>query len=499
MVQLLVQLAHLRHYPVVSALLLVAWLFRSELSLGRFVFTTLAALVVFYSRYAFSVYQLWEEHFADGKRVPRKLPFSPSHRKEPPRLRLRGSIMKRVLEAADKYETEETPLMDVFRMEQERPSRPAVLRRASHSRASISGLSKDGPAVELDMDHVFVPFLSFLWANTFIGPNALLFWLKGIIVLKARQVLVRWGMLKMKEFDPARVAASLCLEGTLAMYYRVRHNNVAGFYFPSCPVVQPDGSFCVKDLLAIEIDLEEKKLVKARLDDKELTASQALTILWYNTISANHTKLHAYANWGVNVEAEQMQTNPFHARNSLVTVIYNYYGFTTFVKFYPIWKKMGLLSDSWDPESLLSTFRHGIESKVAAHPRIDELMPYSTFVNFTVKVRAIFLSEFSKHKSSFPGCDGEAMFIGTILHSLDHTCMEWNLKDPLWLDVDDPAYGLMAELGRIVRVGFVEDIPGVYFSKRFKGCGQKFFETVYHKAAKINEKLADHMDTCIIK
>ena len=28
------------------------------------------------------------------------------------------------------------------------------------------------------------------------------------------------------------------------------------------------------------------------------------------------------------------------------------------------------------------------------------------------------------------------MFVGTILHSLDHTLMGWNLEDPLWLDVE---------------------------------------------------------------
>jgi hypothetical protein len=38
-------------------------------------------------------------------------------------------------------------------------------------------------------------------------------------------------------------------------------------------------------------------------------------------------------------------------------------------------------------------------------------------------------------------------------------------RDPLWLDVDDPRFGKMAEVGRIVKVGFVSDIPGLYFHK----------------------------------
>ena len=89
--------------------------------------------------------------------------------------------------------------------------------------------------------------------------------------------------------------------------------------------------------------------------------------------------------------------------------------------------------------------------------------------------------------------------MGTVLHSLDHCLLEWNLDDPLWLDVDDPRFGKMAELGRIVRAGFVEDVPFLYFNRRFKGSDHPFYKSVYEKAAKIDKKFADNMDTCIIK
>ena len=57
----------------------------------------------------------------------------------------------------------------------------------------------------------------------------------------------------------------------------------------------------------------------------------------------------------------------------------------------------------------------------------------------------------------------------------------------------------MAEIGQIVKVGFVSDVDGLYFHKRFKGSGHPFYEAVYEKAAKIDKGLADNMDTCIIK
>jgi hypothetical protein len=108
-----------------------------------------------------------------------------------------------------------------------------------------------------------------------------------------------------------------------------------------------------------------------------------------------------------------------------------------------------------------------------------------------VKARVIFLQEFAKHQASFPGCDAEALFIGTVVHSLDHYTMEMLLQDPLWHDVDCPKYGLMAKLSRIARVGFVEEIPGVYFQSSFRDSSHPFYQSAYLKTAK--------WDTCIIR
>jgi hypothetical protein len=89
-------------------------------------------------------------------------------------------------------------------------------------------------------------------------------------------------------------------------------------------------------------------------------------------------------------------------------------------------------------------------------------------------------------------------FIPSIL-ILDHSLAEWNMADPLWLDVHDPRFDKMAGLGRIVRVSFTEDLPLLYFHKRFENSGHPFYDAVYEKAAKMNLKLADNVDTCIFK
>ena len=53
-------------------------------------------------------------------------------------------------------------------------------------------------------------------------------------------------------------------------------------------------------IFAVDIDLDTKKFVKAKLDDLNLTAMETFILLWFNTIAAQHVKLHAMANWGIN-------------------------------------------------------------------------------------------------------------------------------------------------------------------------------------------------------
>jgi hypothetical protein len=360
-------------------------------------------------------------------------------------------------------------------------------------------------APELNMDHVYITYQQFLWAYTFIGPSSFFLWMKGITILLIRQFLFKRGIIKPKSFDINKLIATLCLEQTQAIHYYARTKpgsklgNIAGFFFADFPYIDEKNEYQVADLFAVDIDLDTKKFVKAKLNNENLTASETLILLWFNTIAAQHVKLHSLANWGVNLNEAIKDTNPFLLRNSVVTTVYNYFGYSCFRNFMEGWEKQGLLSEGWDPDALIHCFNHGIKDSIWQHSQIDELIPYSRFINFVIKVRAIFFNEFAKHKDLFPGVHGEAMFVGTVLHSLDHTLMHWNLEDPLWLDVDDPRFGRMAELGRIVKVGFVEDVPFLYFHKRFKGSGHPFYDAVYKKAAKVDKELADHMDTCIIK
>ena len=63
------------------------------------------------------------------------------------------------------------------------------------------------------MDHVYIPFLHFLWARFFIGVNATYFWVKEVIVLLIRKKLLKLKYIQSKPFDPKKVVGKLCLEG----------------------------------------------------------------------------------------------------------------------------------------------------------------------------------------------------------------------------------------------------------------------------------------------
>ena len=256
---------------------------------------------------------------------------------------------------------------------------------------------------------------------------------------------------------------------------------------------------CTADLFSVEVDIETKRMINCHLDDEQLSASEAVILLYFNTISAQHVKLHAFGNWGVNIDNEAKEVNPFLQRNSLITVAYNFFGFSMFPRSFDCWKRQGLLSKEWNPAAFQQVFNHGLKENILQHSHVVDLALHSELVNFVTKVRSIFHAEFVRHKHMFPGINAEGLFVGTILHSVDHALAEWNLEDPLWLDINDRRFGLMAELGRVVRMGFVPEVPGFYFHRKFRGSRHPFYEAVYAKAAEINEKFANEMDTCICR
>jgi hypothetical protein len=133
---------------------------------------------------------------------------------------------------------------------------------------------------------------------------------------------------------------------------------------------------------------------------------------------------------------------------------------------------------------------------VVAHGHLDLLRGASETVAFVLGVRNHFLNKFAEHKVEFPG---EAFFLGTVIHSLDHALAARNMADALWLDAAHPTFGPMAEYGRVVRCAFVEDLPLLSFPVKFRNVPHPFFRAIYAHAVKVNKALADELDVCIIR
>ena len=287
------------------------------------------------------------------------------------------------------------------------------------------GSMEERKAEELDMDHVYIRFLDFLWGLTFIGPMSYFLWKKGTTILKLRQFLIKHKIIKLKECDDmASLIGTLILEQSQVINYFAKTKkeselgNIAGFFFPDFPYVDNDLNYKVADLFAVDIDLDTKKFVKAKLDSVDLTEQETLILLWFNTIAAQHVKLHAMANWGINQHQSIKKSNAFLHQNSVVTAIYNYFGYSTFSNFLKTWEQQGLLSEGWyEKGCLISCFNHGIKDGVSQHGHILDLVPHSRFVNFIVKVRSIFMDQFAKHKDSFPGVDGEVRIFTGLMNS----------------------------------------------------------------------------------
>ena len=134
-------------------------------------------------------------------------------------------------------------------------------------------------------------------------------------------------------------------------------------------------------------------------------------MIWFDTIFATHVKLHAYANWATNVNAPIK----LQQRNSVITIMYNYFGYEVFPRLAVRWRDSG--ATKHDFTQIVKVFDHGVSRGVPAHPRIRELLPHSQLATFVVKTRNFFLNFYSDYKAEFLAMDGEAMFIGTILHS----------------------------------------------------------------------------------
>ena len=150
---------------------------------------------------------------------------------------------------------------------------------------------------------------------------------------------------------------------------------------------------------------------------------------------------------------------------------------------------------------LLTRVRSGMPS----HKNIGNLMPYSDYVAFIVKVRRFFLHEFTRHRAEdpgmFAGIDGEALFIGTVLHSTDHSQFNDTHSVADYVSIDKTRTAALAESGQLIRAGLSGKlrITPQLFGLSFSRSPHPLFSDTYKFAASINRRMADNMECCIVR
>ena len=144
------------------------------------------------------------------------------------------------------------------------------------------------------------------------------------------------------------------------------------------------------------------------------------------------------------------------------------------------WGTRGKSVDSVASDSHAQVLGRTHLQSVPTHKHIYALQKYSNYVDFIIKTRSFFLSEFAKHQADFPGIDGESLFLGTVVHSTDHgnathVCKPWDLVGKT------TAYKANEEIAGLVSSTFTDRLPLITLAcdMRFKHAKHPLFLKTY--------------------
>ena len=154
-------------------------------------------------------------------------------------------------------------------------------------------------------------------------------------------------------------------------------------------------------------------------------------------------------------------------------------------------------------ESPFKTFKQACDFSIASgmheHSNLHHLGLKSKLAHFVVCVRRRFLRLMPEYSKDFNEAIPEAVFVGSIIHSLDHSQIGYYIQDDLWFEADEPYYAAMASQCRIVRAAFVDDLPFLAWNCKCKDSPHPLFRKVYEDVVHVDARLAGYMDCCIIK
>jgi hypothetical protein len=405
-------------------------------------------------------------------------------------------------------------------------SRPTLLERAKVHRAEATPeLTRGGSQVisdfmtdRLHMDHLPISFTDLLWCSCFVFPPAFAAFAVGgastygLLGIWTMKILMHLGCGKTtcSEDEASNQVCELVL-GIASLVVWVTgvddETSTATFLIPNATRIASSTGVKTEDF-EIKLDLKARRQLSAKFGEDVVGAHDSLDLL-FNAFAGNvHTVIHSFANWGLNMRRHM---HWFVRRMAVITIKYNNIGVESYPAVMELLRWFGLVSLNINElTTRLTCYVHhsvpnhqrnvSLDGRGCPYRSLEKLRQHSETVEFIFRVRTTFLTEFVNYQSDFPGMDGEAHFIGTVMHSLDHRNGGRIVNNRVFTGKHpgkNPMYAATHEWASIAHACAVDRPPLRMFACSFKYAGHPFYRKVYKYAEKVNARLASYMEACI--
>lgn len=394
-------------------------------------------------------------------------------------------------------------------------SAPTLVREDSYRPYTVKQGQKQNPEIRVNktphvsntmlksMDHIYIPLGEYLTLATILTPNSTFLMFFGNVYWKIRSILIGLGLLQPIPCDWSNCCTELILHTSIVRNFigidKMGGDEIATFQIDNFRIIDEDSHLTKIMRLEVKLNLTKRRVHSNTLHWKgiteELNCKDLLVILYFHDITSNHVQGHTFANWGIDNEAP----NDFIRHMSNCTILYNYFGFTATPWTFKVLNWAGIHPVDFD--NMTKVFEQGVECPIVNHSDIRRLAKYSKWVRFIAGIRNHFMNTFDEYakRGDMGRVDGEALFVGSIIHSLDHLSLEQCIDEITWFDAQRKDFEPMMWFCRIVRSGYVPTLPCISFDYKYKDAPHGFFQKVYQRALILDREYANEIDCCILK
>ncbi len=282
--------------------------------------------------------------------------------------------------------------------------------------------------------------------------------------------------------DTSRELAELCIEtslclGVVGISEDHQGNRIAVFRYVDwlCPAgTEVEGELIPVSMLEVQVNLNTRAAMSCSLNGASVgVGSDALCFLYLALSGYHHTVLHAYANWSAMPHHEDSHIRRA-ARWTLATNAVALY--------------TGRVCQH-DPRSMERVLKYNGRRGMARHgtgPALHEVAQHSRYARFVLRARTCFMQIISAHGLNI---DIEALFLMTVVHSLDHHCATLSV-DPYDLVPTQSDH----RAAQIVRLIFSEPLSPIFVDTRLSSVRQGWPKDLYDTLQEIDPEFAAVVD-----